>query len=401
MAGVFVIVGLAAVAIAVSVLFWFRQKRNTRVLDHDTTVAAALAEHGYARQSLIDGDDHHTVSDPRAATTTPSGSGSSANMRALGHADSWWPGGANTTFGGLGTAPVSGGDVHGLADSLGQSFNPQPDYHAPQQNPFQAPQQDGYHHAAQQDPFQAGQQGTSQAPQQGTPQAPQHGTSQAPQQGNYQAPQQGTYQAPQQGTYQAPQQGTYQAPQQGTYQAPQQGTFQAPQQGGDPGPSNPGGSSGFGLLSGWPFFAQGQKDTMGSTEPLLGGNFGSDSPPEYSTPILPAMDPMMPVGGARRRRSDGRSGEGDSNDDASFYEDDDFEYEALAKRSLKVRSGVVDLTSASDYLSLIIGSKRARLLVSGSNDMDVTMLDLLLDDTLYPRLFSLTYWAFQGHAYPG
>jgi len=83
---------------------------------------------------------------------------------------------------------------------------------------------------------------------------------------------------------------------------------------------------------------------MGSTEPLLGGNFGSDSPPEYSTPILPARNPMRPAGGAGRRRSDGRSGEGDSNDDASFYEDDDLEFEALRKRSLKVRARVVDLS---------------------------------------------------------
>jgi len=280
-AGVFVIVGLIVVAAVVSALFWFRQKLTARIPDHGAAATTTMAEHGYARQDFINGGGHHPVSDSGASTTTPSGYGGSADMMGPGSADMrgsggadvvWWPNTANTTSGGIGAAPVSAGDAHGLADTLGQTYNPQPDYHAPQQNPFYVPQQDSFY---------------------------------------------------------TPQQDGYYAPQQGGHQAPQQGTYQAPQQHPIPGPSNPDGASGFGILPGRPFFGHGPKGSIGSSEPLLVVTSDNDSPPEYTSPAVPPRNPMRSMGVAGTRRY---SDKGDSNDDASVYDDDDFEREALRQR---------------------------------------------------------------------
>ena len=234
MAGVFVVVGLAATAVVFSIFFWFRRRRRTRRLDHDTAVAVTLAEHGYRRQNLIDGDDDHLVSDPRT-TSTPSGS--TADLRR-----------ASTPSMTLSTGPVSVG-VHGwqpynphyLADSLGQTHNPY------------AVNQASYLNAS-------------------------------------------------------------------------------------PGPSNPGGMPSFGL----PFYGHGTKESMGSSEPLLGVTSGGDTPPEHPTPAGPAIPPRNPMrllGDTGNSHGDG-NGRGDggiSKDGSGGYEDDDTEYEAFKKRSLKVR----------------------------------------------------------------
>ena len=249
MAGVFVVVGLAATAIVFFILFWFRRRRKTRRLDHDTAVAATLAEHGYGRQNLIDPDDDHPVGGPR--TTIHSGSGSSADRRAST---------PSMTLSGLNPGPVSGSGYgqqsHNLlyqADSFGQTYNPYMDN-------------------------------------------------------------------------------------QGSYQNA------------NPGPSNAGGMSDFGLPSvsgvGRPFFHHGPKDSMGSSEPLLGGTSGSDTPPEPATPTIPPRNPLRLTGGAGSMYDDNNGqGSGASPDDKNRgYEgdDDDIECEALRKRSLKVCLGVYD-----------------------------------------------------------
>ena len=142
-AGVFVVVGLAATAIVFFILFWFRRRRKNRRLDHDTVVAATLAEHGFGRQSLIDADDDHLASDQRQRTvSTPSGSGSSADMRRAST--------PSMTLSALNTGLVSAGGYGRqsqnppyLADSLGHTYNPYADNQAPYQNPDPGPSNSG------------------------------------------------------------------------------------------------------------------------------------------------------------------------------------------------------------------------------------------------------------------
>lgn len=139
--GVFVVVGLAATAIVFFILFWFRRRRKTRRLDHDTVVAATLAEHGYGRHSLIDADDSHPASDPRT-TSMLSGSRSSGDARRAST--------PSMTLSALNTGLVSGGG-HGrqphntpyLADSLGQTYNPYADSQLPYQNTYPGPSNSG------------------------------------------------------------------------------------------------------------------------------------------------------------------------------------------------------------------------------------------------------------------
>jgi len=236
-AGVFVVVGLAATAIVFFILFWFRRRRKNRRLDHDAVVAATLAEHGYGRQSLIGADDDHPVSDPSSSdmrrTSTPS-----------------------MTLSGLNMGPVSAGGYGRqsyppyLADSFGQTYNPYTDNQVPY-------------------PY--------------------------------------------------------------TY----------------PGPSNSGGNPGFGLPTvsgvGLSLFGHGPHESMGSNEPLLWGNSGSDSPPEADTPVIPPRNPLRLARDTRSRLagSDQASG-GTSYNGNGGYEDDDEEYETLRKHSLKVYPGAVD-----------------------------------------------------------
>jgi hypothetical protein len=55
-AGVFVVVGLAATSFVIFLVFWFRRQRRNKRLEHDSEVEATLAAHGY-RRALVDGDD--------------------------------------------------------------------------------------------------------------------------------------------------------------------------------------------------------------------------------------------------------------------------------------------------------------------------------------------------------
>lgn len=376
----------------VSVLFWYNRKRALRRIDHDATVAATLAEHGYARQSLLDGDDNnHAVSDP---------SGSSANTRGPGSANTRGPSTSSMTFSGTGTAPVSTG--YGLADSLGQTFNPQAGFHAPQnigdhgqthdpQTGYQAPQQNVGGHGQTYDPN-----SNYQAPQQGTGS---HGQNYNPQTGN-QAPQQGAGSHGQ--TYNP--QTSNQAPQQGSGSHGQNTGYQAPQQSANPGPSS---ISKFilpGSGVGWSLFGRGQEDNTGSNEPLLGGTSGNDTPPEYASPLIPPRNPLRLFGGAEDESGGGDEyGDGDgSSGGGGGYEDDDLEYDALRNLSLKVRSpGIVDLVYPLGCSSSVLDSKQPRIprIVSArSGETTCTMLDFSVD-SIYPEPFPLTDLPFWGHTY--
>jgi len=245
-----VVVGLAATAILFFILFWFRRRREARRLDHDTAVAATLAEHGYGRHNLIDADDDYPASDPRTMTT-PSGSGSSGDTRRAST--------PSMTLGGFNTRPVSAGGYgrqsHGppyLADSLGQmynSYNPYTDNQASYQNT-------------------------------------------------------------------------------------------------DTGPSYSGGMAAFSLPSvigaGRPFFGHGPQDSVGSSEPLLWGISGSDTPPEPATPTIPPRNPLRLLRGAGTGGGTD-SGGGSKNEGGGYRDDDDTDYEAFRKSSLKVCSRAVDL----------------------------------------------------------
>jgi hypothetical protein len=62
-AGVFVLVGLAAAAIVLWVLFGLRRRRRNRRMEHDTAVSATLAAAGFHRAPLD--DDEHQGNDSR------------------------------------------------------------------------------------------------------------------------------------------------------------------------------------------------------------------------------------------------------------------------------------------------------------------------------------------------
>ena len=231
------VVGLAATAIVFFILFWFRRRRKTRRLDHDTAVAATLAAHGFGRQNLIDADDDHLVSDPRTVTP-PSGSGSSggASIPSMG-------------MGGFNPRPVSVGEYGRqynnpsyLADTLGQTFNPYAGYQAQPHNVNV------------------------------------------------------------------------------------------------PGPSNSGGAPNFSLPGpgvGHSFNGHGPKESMGSNEPLLWATY---TPPEPPTPVVPPRNPMRLMPGTASGH-DSSSGHGDGGSSNGGYQDDDDDvYEALRKRTLKVRA---------------------------------------------------------------
>jgi len=111
----------------------------------------------------------------------------------------------------------------------------------------------------------------------------------------------------------------------------------------NPGQSNPGGMPSFSLPSvsgvGLPFFGHGPQESVGSFEPLLGVTSGNDTPPGHPTPAIPPRNPLRLLGDTGNGHGDG-DGRGDgiiSKDENGGYEDDDAEYEALNKRSLKVR----------------------------------------------------------------
>jgi hypothetical protein len=93
-------------------------------------VAATLAEHGYGRQSLIDADD-----DERGlgTTSTPSGSGSSGNMRRA-STPSMTMNAMNTGLGSAGGYGQQSYNPPYLADSFGHTYNPYADNPASHQN---------------------------------------------------------------------------------------------------------------------------------------------------------------------------------------------------------------------------------------------------------------------------
>ncbi|KAJ7225540.1 hypothetical protein GGX14DRAFT_489624 [Mycena pura] len=65
-AGVFVLVGLAAAAIVLWIIFGLRQRRRTRRIEHDTAVSATLAAAGFHRAPLDDDELHGNTSMSRA-----------------------------------------------------------------------------------------------------------------------------------------------------------------------------------------------------------------------------------------------------------------------------------------------------------------------------------------------
>lgn len=232
--GVFVVVGLAATAVVFFVAFCFRRKRKNRLRDHDTAVAATMAELGFRRQALIDAGDDHPVNDPRNATT-PTGSGSSAY---------------SMTVGGPNQRPVS--DVysrqtynqHYPSDSYGgQTYNPYTDNQA-------------------------------------------------------------------------------------LYPSVDQG------------PSNPSGIPNFSLPSvpgvGLPLFGHGPKDSMGSSEPLLGPFSENEFSRQSFVPTIPPRNPLRSMGGAADARHDLGGRDGDPS--AGYRDDDDSEFDVTRKCSLKVRN---------------------------------------------------------------
>lgn len=255
-AGVFVVVGLAATALVFFLLFCFRRRRRNRIRDHDTAIAATLAEHGFGRQELIDPDDVRPASDPRT-TTTPTGSGGSSDTRRTSS--------PSMSLSGINPGPVSAvgfgrqppGTQH-YADNFGQmSYNPYSTH-----NPY--------------DPYM---------------------------------------------------------------------DSQVPYRHANPGPSNPGRMQNFSLPNvpgvGLPFFNHGPKESMGSTEPLLGAISDNDVPPEPAIPAVPPRNPRRLMEPAGDTYGDtGRSGSGGRpNDEKSSYRDDDrTEYGGVKRGSLRVRN---------------------------------------------------------------
>ena len=57
-AGVFILVGLAAASIILWIFFAIRRRRHTQLLEHESAVAATLAAAGFNRSPLEDEDDH-------------------------------------------------------------------------------------------------------------------------------------------------------------------------------------------------------------------------------------------------------------------------------------------------------------------------------------------------------
>jgi len=70
-AGVFVLVGLAAAAILLFIFFAVRRRRRNRQIEHDSAVSATLAAAGFHRTPLDDDDDEHVAGSRRMASVTP------------------------------------------------------------------------------------------------------------------------------------------------------------------------------------------------------------------------------------------------------------------------------------------------------------------------------------------
>ena len=141
MTGVFVVVGVAATALVLFVIFRFRRRRTFRQRDHETTVAETLAEYGIGRQDLIEPDDHHPVNGS-GTVTTPASSGNSA--------DAGRTGSPNMSLSGINSIPVSAGGFgrhpHNPtyhADVFGQTYNPYTDNQGPHRHADPGPSDPG------------------------------------------------------------------------------------------------------------------------------------------------------------------------------------------------------------------------------------------------------------------
>ncbi|KAJ7492645.1 hypothetical protein FB451DRAFT_1219120 [Mycena latifolia] len=116
-AGVFVLVGLAAASIVLWILFGLRRRRRNRRIEHDTAVSATLAAAGFHRAPLDD-DEHHD----------------SRHSRALASSDMEMRTGSALALGtksSLPSARTSGyQDSPGHDDVLHDGFNPYQEYDA-------------------------------------------------------------------------------------------------------------------------------------------------------------------------------------------------------------------------------------------------------------------------------
>ena len=69
-AGVFLIVGLAAASIVLFIFFYIRRRRRNQRLEHDAAVASTLAAAGFNRRPLD--DDEEKAASPRRSSAPPS-----------------------------------------------------------------------------------------------------------------------------------------------------------------------------------------------------------------------------------------------------------------------------------------------------------------------------------------
>lgn len=87
-AGVFLIVGLAAASIVLWIFFSLRRRRRTRKLEHDTAVSATLAAAGFNRSPIDDDEDEGTLGQKQGEMAQRSGFGSFSTQPAShAHAD--------------------------------------------------------------------------------------------------------------------------------------------------------------------------------------------------------------------------------------------------------------------------------------------------------------------------
>ncbi|KAI8995677.1 hypothetical protein BD414DRAFT_563518 [Trametes punicea] len=94
-AGVFLIVGLAAASIVLFIFFYIRRRRRTQRLEHDAAVASTLAAAGFNRRPLDGDDDEESESKVMSQRPTPMASGTLPSL-------------PNTSFGAGGQRPPSG-----------------------------------------------------------------------------------------------------------------------------------------------------------------------------------------------------------------------------------------------------------------------------------------------------
>lgn len=80
-AGVFLIVGLAAASIVLFLFFFIKRRRRTRRLEYDTAVASTLAAAGYNRTPLDgDDDDHRPMAQRRGSNVSAMQTMTSSNL---------------------------------------------------------------------------------------------------------------------------------------------------------------------------------------------------------------------------------------------------------------------------------------------------------------------------------